>query len=575
MQVGREVEIDEGGGDGRCQVGSPQMDALTFTGSAASGNAQPSCNASRKIPPQPSKRRPRRHPGWRAAMRALGLLLLWAPSHAETLDCSRHAYQPQGLAADTPAASSFLVELRPADAPPSYVLGTFHSADPAVLEPWAPAILLLTTPEIRIFIAERDLAAAAGAEAQLLPAEASLETLLAGRIGLFQQTVALLAPLGLPRTRLDRLQPWFAAALLSQAPALSNRPGEPILDAYLQSAAAALAVEGRFLEDLTDLAHYYYQGFSPEEQIELLAEAVCNQGRLTELVRQQTRAYAANDVATFYRLSNAYTGADAALTEKLVQVFVRRRNAVFWPQLWAEIRRGGAFVVVGNAHVLAPDGLLALLRAEGEAVAVRELSPATLSPTLTAEDIPGLVAWVTHWLRGLVVEHPSAELFADLRLTAESLPAMRQRLCPGRSCVVEASYLPASRAVVVLMPLWARLLTSPETPSYRLGEDGLERSSGSGQSRPDPYAESVVVRELSRHALSESFGPELRRRLEGSANAAHCERNWLLHWAALAQQAYLRAKSAPEQAYPFPLDPRCPAFEPPGRTPALTGSGES
>jgi uncharacterized protein YbaP (TraB family) len=102
-----------------------------------------------------------------------------------------------------------------------------------------------------------------------------------------------------------------------------------------------------------------------EEQDRLLAET------LKELDTQQT---------AMLTLANAWKAGDAPRVERLVlqdlrsepRVYQRMlvdRNRDWLPKLEALFaRRGRAFVVVGAAHLIGPDGLLAMLRARGYTV---------------------------------------------------------------------------------------------------------------------------------------------------------------------------------------------------------------
>jgi uncharacterized protein len=102
-----------------------------------------------------------------------------------------------------------------------------------------------------------------------------------------------------------------------------------------------------------------------EEQDRLLAET------LKELDTQQTAvtaladAWKAGDVPTVERLVLQ----DLRSEPRLYQRMLVDRNRDWLPKLEALFaRRGRAFVVVGAAHLVGPDGLLAMLRARGYTV---------------------------------------------------------------------------------------------------------------------------------------------------------------------------------------------------------------
>ncbi len=489
---------------------------------------------------------------------APGLIFaLWLPS-ALGLDCADHLYRRGGATAEAPTIESFLLELTPADVPPSYLLGTFHSADPQVLETWEPAALLLGVSTARLFIGERDLGVGVDLSAQRLEDEKNLSAVLAPHDELFESTAAVLSQRGFPVATVDRLQPWFAAALLEQT--VAGAPGDrQVLDAYLQNAAVGLGLQTRFLESFSELARRYDQNFSQQEQIALLWESACNQEQLAKLVAAQSDAYAANDVLAFQAEAARFSSRNPGLAERLREVLVRQRDEAFWALVWPEIRRGGALVAVGNAHVLSPSGLLERLRTEAPDIEIRSIDPSTLRFGLGPDDVPGIADWTGDWLRDHGAEFEVESSFHGLTLTSASIATLRQGLCPGRRCTVEATYRGEEPAVLLTTELFARLMASSRSPAFELGVDGFA-STGPGPARQDPYVDSLVVRELTRHALTRQLREALRRRRPERPPAADCAGNWVLHWATRAQQQYLREAGSRLTAHPFPLDPRCGAF---------------
>ena len=145
------------------------------------------------------------------------------------------------------------------------------------------------------------------------------------------------------------------------------------------------------------------------------------------------------------------------------------------------------------------------------------------------------VAWLAERGQGPVT---TAE-FAALRIDFESLPALRRRLCPGRRCLVESTYLPDEQRILLETGRYARLLVPR---------------------RPQPEAGSLLLRELVRHALYRLRGEELRERLSGHPHAEACLRSAVLHQASLARNAWLREQGVAPATRPFVRDARCPAL---------------
>ncbi|MEZ5591801.1 MAG: TraB/GumN family protein, partial [Gammaproteobacteria bacterium] len=297
-----------------------------------------------------------------------------------------------------------------------------------------------------------------------------------------------------------------------------------------------LALPTKTLEDFSAIADYYEHEFSRDEQIRLLAEAVCNQALLTQAVQQQTAAYAANDVDTFYRLLHEFDGSDPALSTKLLDVFVRQRNARFWHKLWPEIQQGGAFIAIGGLHLFGEGGLLPRLR-EQAGVTLRAIEPASLHFRFAVTERPAVLNWLLNRLQGMGLTGMSKTGLAAATMAHVPLSELRERLCPGRLCQIESSYSAADQTLLFRDDIFARLLLEP-TPATR---------------NVRAYADSLLVRELMRHALS--------GRLQTAQASAKCINNAILHLASLAQHDYLREHQVYAKSHLFPLDPRCPVLE--------------
>lgn len=487
-------------------------------------------------------------------VRWLGGALLWlAMTAAGADDCAAYRFPAAADADAAPDATGFLFEARPPDGgSPNYILGTLHSAAPEVSARWRRVALLLASRAVRVFITERDLERSSTAELPRLPIGRTLPERLADAPGLYAQVEDQLQRYGLPVDAARLWPAWFVAALLSQAPA--QRSDNPILDAFLLQTARALNLEIRFLETFADIVAGYQGHFSAAEQTRLLWEAVCNQALLAEQAHDQVRAYAADDAAAWWRVLQGHEGSDPQLSNKVQSVFVDRRNAAFWRQIEPELQRGSAFVAIGALHVLGDGGLLDRLRAAGWSV--RFVEPAALPPVLGAHETRALAEWAAAWLADAGLATTPVQ-FQDLRIETESLPALRKRLCPGRSCTVETTSLPEKRRILFEDAWFARLLASPATPAYVMTGKQLVPVAADDRP-PQPYAESLLVRELVRQALYRSHGEAWRTRLRDHPRAEPCLRNAVLYRASLAQQAYLRDRGSAAQAHLFTRDPRCP-----------------
>ena len=197
----------------------------------------------------------------------------------------------------------------------------------------------------------------------MLPAGQSLDTVVSPAT--LTAVNKRLGSLGIPIEPLKRLKPWFLSLTLL-ALEWQKAGFEPDLGLdkhfYDQARSDAKTVQG--LETVA-FQISFFDGMTKEEQDRLLAET------LKELDTQQT---------AMTTLADAWKAGDAPRVERLVlqdlrsepRVYQRMlvdRNRDWLPKLEALFaRRGRAFVVVGAAHLIGPDGLIAMLRARGYTV---------------------------------------------------------------------------------------------------------------------------------------------------------------------------------------------------------------
>lgn len=459
-------------------------------------------------------------------------------------DCETYRYHPSSDPVELPQADSFLLEVSYqslSEQRNSYIFASFHSAAPQVLDQWSGLSLLLADKPLRIFISERDLLNNNDLDQQWLAKPQTLPDLLLKQTDLYSQIVSILKPYRFSEAQITRIKPWFASALLNQVAALTQDKNARIIDEYLLTMAASLNINTRFLETFADIADYYEQHFTLAEQIQLLWEAVCNQTVLKTLTEQQTQAFASNEVSDFYRLLHKFEGNDKTISDKLVDIFVTQRNKKFWSQLWPEIEQGQAFIVVGSLHVFGKGGLLERLNQQ-QGITINAIdSRYWSSPELDSRLLSGLNDWLLRWLENAGISALDAASLADVQIQHRSLQALRQLLCPGKSCKIESTYIAEQKQIILTNEIFTRLLAQNQQPQY-------------------DYASSLLIRELSRHALQQIKEADWQQRLNQHPRSAECIKSTILHHSSLAQAAYLRAQHSNQQAHIFSLDPRCPTL---------------
>jgi uncharacterized protein YbaP (TraB family) len=174
-----------------------------------------------------------------------------------------------------------------------------------------------------------------------------------------------LEALGMPIEPLRRLKPWFLSlTLLGLEWQKAGLEADLGLDKHFYDRARGDAKTVQGLETVA-FQISLFDGMTMEEQDRLLAETLKELDTQLTAMRTLVDAWKAGDAATVERLVLQ----DVKSEPRIYQRMLVDRNRDWLPKLEALFaRRGRAFVVVGAAHLIGPDGLLAMLRARGYTV---------------------------------------------------------------------------------------------------------------------------------------------------------------------------------------------------------------
>jgi uncharacterized protein len=173
------------------------------------------------------------------------------------------------------------------------------------------------------------------------------------------------ADLGLPIEPLRILKPWMVALMLTQMEwQKAGFDAELGLDKhfYDQAKTDGKAVQGF---ETADYQISRLDGMTIEQQEHLLAESLkdldSEKANMTKLVE----GWRAGDAQGVERIVLAELKQDPLLYQRLLV----ERNRNWLPKIEALFaRHGHALVVVGAAHLIGPDGVIAMLRAKGYTV---------------------------------------------------------------------------------------------------------------------------------------------------------------------------------------------------------------
>jgi len=249
-----------------------------------------------------------------------------------------------------------------------YLIGSIHVMTPDFY-PLNPA-LEAAFKDADLLVEEVDMAEMLDPVAQMkilsrgmLPGDQSLDKLLSpATLALVRKATGDLGAAGGP---LMRFKPWMLAVAL-QGMELQKAGFDPELglDKHFYDAAieAGKSVQGL---ETADYQISVFDGMTMEQQDRMLAQT------LREL---------ATELASVGKLADAWKIGDAATVERIVQAELKAepliyqrllvdRNKNWLPKIEALFGRSGrALVVVGAAHLVGPDGVVAMLRAKGYTV---------------------------------------------------------------------------------------------------------------------------------------------------------------------------------------------------------------
>ncbi|WP_428262507.1 TraB/GumN family protein [Haliangium sp.] len=275
-----------------------------------------------------------------------------APAVAEpTTPVAAEAAEP---AAQHPVAKPFLWEVTRGEAT-SYLFGTIHTRyqlrdlPASVRERLDAAATLVVETDVS------SLSPTAVIQLAMLPPEQSLRTMLGdedwnklvGEVGEFMPAVAL-----------ERLQPWFAALLVSLGEAAMASPDQ-VMDMQILARARAADKRVVFLEDAQEQLEILGQTGDLESLKEMLADL----DKVHRLLDEVLDAYGRGDLDTL-----AEASLDPEEMKKRPEVFEKlffARNRAWVESLDPLLAKGGVFVAVGAGHYVGDRGLVALLSAAG------------------------------------------------------------------------------------------------------------------------------------------------------------------------------------------------------------------
>lgn len=247
-----------------------------------------------------------------------------------------------------------------------YLFGSFHMLPPDVK--WRTPALQNALNEARSVVLETDLAGLEdpqGAQALIakfgmLPGGQTLAGVLGPRA--YADVEKTAAELQVPPTALSSFRPWLAGTMLAVM-SIARLGFDPNAGVDQQVAQWARA-NGKALRSLesNETQFRVFADLTPAQEAEFLAATLRQIGEAPRLLKEMLGAYRKGDTAGIERTINAGFDDFPALRERLM----KGRHDKWLPQIEKMMAQGGTHVVVvGAAHLVGPDSVVAMLRAKG------------------------------------------------------------------------------------------------------------------------------------------------------------------------------------------------------------------
>jgi uncharacterized protein YbaP (TraB family) len=270
-------------------------------------------------------------------------------------------------AAQAPARSFLWVVSAPG-APPSYLMGSLHVLTPAyyplsapIEKAFAESNVLITEADIDEVSNPTTLMALMGQA--LLGDGRTLDQVIAS--DLYAKVLDRADKAGLPRVAVQRMKPWMVALALT-APVLqaAGFRAEHGVDKHFFERAKKRGSERRALETVAFQFDRMDQ-MSPADQEALLRSTLDDLDTQTSNVKTMADAWAKGDTGALEQLLLAGMKSSPELYQRML--VERNRNWVASVDTCIT-EKTSCFVVVGAAHLVGPDSLVALLQKKGYTV---------------------------------------------------------------------------------------------------------------------------------------------------------------------------------------------------------------
>jgi uncharacterized protein YbaP (TraB family) len=288
--------------------------------------------------------------------------------------CDGRASVPGPDIGEVAHGKGLLWEIRSPSGGVSYILGTQHTDDAAVID-----LLRRARPFFeasRGVVSELDMSDRGGADYQagmVLPGGRRLSRMLPPE--LYRRASALLPDYGAAEESADLMKVWALFSVLSRPP----QKGGIILDKLLYEEAQRRKMPLSALETIPELIAALDSVPLPH-QIESLKDAVCDRGQNEVDAQRLSSLYLQQNIGGMYAYSFHRLPRDHRHVDAFMEAMLFGRSARMAERLSPALEAGGVFVGLGAMHLPGPRGLLLLLEGRGFTVSPVDLDDPSRRP---------------------------------------------------------------------------------------------------------------------------------------------------------------------------------------------------
>jgi uncharacterized protein YbaP (TraB family) len=256
--------------------------------------------------------------------------------------------------------NGILWKISGAAATPSYLFGTIHSEDPAVLDLAAPVKKAFASSGRVLLEILPDKEAMLSSSTAMLMMDGRLLSDLVGK-SLYGKALKAMQTRDIPEVMLERMKPWAVAVTLSMPKPQTGI----VLDMTLYQSALEQNKQVFGLETVMEQLGIF-DNMPLRDQIVFLEDTVTQLDQVEEVYNKLLAAYKQRDLSAMHAISDeAMSQGDQALARKFEKTLIDDRNHRMLERMEQHLGKGGTFVAVGALHLPGEQGLIRLLRQKG------------------------------------------------------------------------------------------------------------------------------------------------------------------------------------------------------------------